>query len=314
MSLKVGLILYSVRSAMKENPLQTVEAVAKLGYKNLEVCNHNASEDSGIGFGVGAGEIKEIFDKYGSQVVSAHIFPLEKADIAGVIEYNKVLGNRNIVCPNGRFSTYDDLMRQCEFFNRVGGICDEAGMHLLYHNHSHEFRKINDRPVLDLILENTDPKYVSLELDTYWTMRAGLDPVEILKKYGRRVRLLHQKDFPFDSTSPINTLGFGDLNIKEGEAFGTDGDSMYARRAKGNAGVVAPPAESDEDKMARLSSFTEIGTGIMRIQDIINAANEFTSAEYIILEQDSTRLGSELESIEVSMSAFRKFEGISWEK
>ena len=310
--IKVGLILYSVRQTMAGDTLGTVEEVAKLGYKNLEVCNHNAALDNGIGFGVGAEEIKSIFDKYGSRVVSAHIFPFEKADLRAVIEYNRILGNKNLVCPNGRFFSYDDMMRQCEFFNKVGKICHEEGMTYLYHNHTQEYRKLNDKTVLDIMVENTDPAYLSLELDTYWTMRAGMDPIEMMKKYGKRIKLLHQKDFPFDSTAPINMLGFGDVNIKEGEAYGTDGDSMYAMKASASKGVLKWEDQSEEERMKRLSAFTEIGTGIMRIQDIINTANACTSAEYIILEQDSTRLPSELESIRVSMDAFKKFNGISW--
>jgi len=307
--LKVGLILYSVRQAMATDTMGTLEEVVKLGYKNLEVCNHNATIDSGIGFGVGAEEIKAVFDKYGSKVVSAHVFPVEKANLQEVIEYNAVLGNKNIVCPNGRFSTYDDLMRQCEFFNSVGKLCGEAGMTYLYHNHSHEFRTIGGKTVMDLMIENTDPKYLSLELDTYWTMRAGLDPVETMKKFGKRIKLLHQKDFPFDSTAPINTLGFGDLELLE--PIGTDGESMYARMQA--QGTPMAQQQTEEQKMQRLSSFTEIGTGIMRIQDIIDASNEYTDAEYIILEQDATRLSSELESIKISMDAFKKFDGISWD-
>ena len=311
--IKVGLILYSVRQAMKENPLGTVDEVGKLGYKNIETCSHNAGIDPGCGFGIPAEELKAEFDKFGSKVVSAHVFPFEKAILQDVIAYHKTLGNKNIVIPNGRFSTYDNLMAQCEFFNKNGKILKEEGMTLLYHNHSHEFRKINGKTIMDHIVENTDPDNLSLELDTYWTMRAGLDPVEMLKYFGKRIKLLHQKDFPFDSTAPINTLGFGDLEIKDGEAFGTDGDSMYARQASQSQGVVTRTAPTREEQMSRLSAFTEIGTGIMPIQKIIDTANEYTNAEYIILEQDATRLPTEIDSIRVSMDAFKKFTGISWD-
>lgn len=312
MSLKVGLILYSVRQAMANDTLGTIEEVAKLGYKNLEVCNHNAAEDSGIGFGTPAADIKATFDKYSSKVVSAHIFPLEKANLEEVIAYNKILGNKNIVCPHGRYSTYDNLMKQCEFFNATGKRLADEGMSLVYHNHNHEYRTINDKAVLEHIVENTDPSLVHLELDTFWTMRAGRDPVEMIKKFGKRIKLIHQKDFPFDAAVPINELGFGDLNLKEGEFVGLDGDSMYAAMAAKGKGIVKQENDT-ADAVNRLSAFTEIGTGIMKIQEIIDAANEYSSAEYIILEQDSTRLSSEIESVTVSMNAFKKFNGISWD-
>ena len=120
MALKVGLILYSVRDEMAKDPIATVEKVGKLGYKFVETCNHNAIKDPGCGFGIPAQQLKETFDQFGSRVISTHIFPLEKADLKEVVAYNRIVGNENIVNPMGQFSTYDDLMSQCEEFNRIG--------------------------------------------------------------------------------------------------------------------------------------------------------------------------------------------------
>lgn len=309
--LKVGLILYSVREEMARDPVAAVERVAELGYKNIEVCNHNAIADPGCGFGVDAQTLKATFDRFGSQVVSAHIFPLEKADRKGVLAYNRALGNKNIVNPMGRFTTYDGLMRQCEFFNQVGKECHEEGFTFLYHNHDHGFRTFNGKAILDLIVENTDPDYLSLELDTFWVMRAGLNPVESLKHFGKRVKLVHQKDFAWDSLAPINTIGLTpeDYEMKPGEAAGIDGGSDYA---KNGGRHVITEEEAAKARAIRNTAFTEIGTGIMPIQAIIDAANAHTAADYIILEQDSTRMESQLVSIEKSMEAFRKFSGIEW--
>ena len=99
--LKVGLILYSVRDMMAQDPLGTVDAVAKLGYKSIEVCNHNALQDSGCGFGIPASDLKAKLDAYGSRVISAHVEPLLQADLDQVIAYEQILGNRNIVFPMG---------------------------------------------------------------------------------------------------------------------------------------------------------------------------------------------------------------------
>lgn len=309
--LKVGLILYSVREEMAKAPIATVEKVAKLGYKNIEVCNHNAIADPGCGFGVDAAELKSTFDRFGSQVVSSHIFPLEKADLPAVLDYNRTLGNRNIVNPMGRFTTCDDLMRQCEFFNKAGKACHEEGFTFLYHNHDHEFRTFGGKSILDLMVENTDPDCLSLELDTFWVMRAGKDPLEMLKHFGRRVKLVHQKDFAWDSLAPINTIGLTaeDYEMKPGESAGIDGGSDYAK----NGGKhVITQEEAAKARYVRNTAFTEIGTGIMPIQNIIDTANAHTAAEYIILEQDYTRMESQFASIEKSMEAFRKFSGIEW--
>lgn len=157
-------------------------------------------------------------------------------------------------------------------------------------------------------MENTDPDCLSLELDTFWVMRAGLNPVETLRHFGRRVKLVHQKDFAWDSLAPINTIGLTpeDYEMKPGESAGIDGGSDYAKNG-GRHGV-----SEEQARYVRNTAFTEIGTGIMPIQAIIDAANAHTAAEYIILEQDYTRMESQLASIEKSMAAFRKFNGIEW--
>lgn len=168
----------------------------------------------------------------------------------------------------GKFTTYDDLMRQCEFFNKVGKQCHEEGFTFLYHNHDHEFRTFNGKSIMDHMVENTDPDYLSLELDTFWVMRAGLNPVEQLKHFGKRVKLVHQKDFAWDSLAPINTIGLTpeDYEMKPGESAGIDGGSDYAKN--GGKHVITED-EAARARYIRSTSFTEIGMGIMPIQAII---------------------------------------------
>ena len=313
MALKVGLILYSVRDEMAKDPIGTVEKVGKLGYHFVETCNHNAVKDPGCGFGIPAAKLKETFDRFGSKVISTHIFPLEKVDLSEVVRYNQTVGNTNLVNPMGQFSTYDNLMLQCEEFNRIGKLLREEGITYLYHNHEFEFRTIRGKAIYDYLLENTDPEYLSFELDTFWVMRAGLCPVEMMKHAGKRVRLLHQKDFAWDSCQEINLLGLTpeEREMKEGEIVGMNGNSSYAKN--GGKSVLSKTEAEEEYRRRRRTSFTEIGAGIMRIQDIIDAAPLYTNAEYIILEQDFTRLPTQIDSIAKSMEAFHKFSGIDWE-
>lgn len=285
MSIKVGLQLYSVRDLMKENPVLTLEKVASIGYKNIEVANHDAANEFGVGFGVSSAQLNEIFGRFGSQVVSAHIWPFNEANCEKVIEYNQQIGNHYIVHPIDFFENEDDVLKKCEFYSKMGEICRREGMKYLYHNHYMEFQQFNGKPVLEIIRDNTDPQAVNFELDTFWTMRAGLDPVEVMKEFGSRIKLVHQKDFNPDTSTPVNLFS-----------------------------VVGTDARIDMENFVgsfKADNFTEIGTGCMDIQSIINTANELGSVEYIILEQDYSQLG-QLESIQVSMQAFRKFTGISW--
>jgi Sugar phosphate isomerases/epimerases len=287
MALKVGIQLYSVRNAMAVDPVKTIEAVVKLGYKYIEVANHHALEDFGVGFGVDAKEIVRLMSGMGAQVVSAHIYPFSEETYDKIMEYNIAIGNRNIVYPMEHFNGEADVLSKCDLFNRLGKRSRENGLNFLYHNHAHEFQTIKGRLVEDIIVENTDPQFVNLELDTFWAVRAGMDPIELIRKYGDRIKLIHQKDISKMITSPVNVYSV----IPREQADG----------------------ERDYRSVVQHEDFTEIGKGIMDIQKIIDTANEINSSSHIILEQDYTSYSDELESIKVSMDAFHKFKGISWE-
>jgi sugar phosphate isomerase/epimerase len=82
-----------------------------------------------------------------------------------------------------------------EVFNRVGKeLLDKHGLHFCYHNHGYEFVPHEDGTLFDVLMQETDPKYVSIELDILWVHFPGADPVAIIEKYGDRIPLLHLKD------------------------------------------------------------------------------------------------------------------------
>jgi sugar phosphate isomerase/epimerase len=284
--MKVGIQLYSVRNHMAKDPVATVRTVIGEGYRYLETANHTADKDPGVGFGVPAKEMNQILNEKGAQVVSAHISPLTDDILKPVLEYYAHLGTKYIVMPMSFYPDRDDTLRQAEDLNRAGKTCAEAGMTLLFHNHFHEFQIFGGSTVFDLILDHTDPALVKVELDTYWVMRGGRDPAAFLKKLGDRARLIHQKDYPAEYKDQINMI-----------------DQVNQEHLKVDRNYFM---NLDLEK-----AFTEIGTGIMNIQNIINTGNDLCKAEYIILEQDRTS-HDELESIRISMENFKKFEGIEW--
>lgn len=290
MAVKVGLQLFSIKEAMAKNPLEAIKKAAECGYRYLEAANHNALEDEGIGFGVSTTELKKVLADTGTQIISAHIYPFDKEKYKAILEYNAEIGTRDMIYPMDRFQDQDDVMRRCELLNEYGEMTNEYGMRFSYHNHANEFMTVSRRMIMDLILDNTDADKVGFELDTYWAMRAGVDPIEYIHKFSDRICLLHQKDMPKESKSPINI--FRKLE-REVEA-----EHMAAFR-------YCKQCVDDTD-------FTEIGTGIMDIQGILDAANEVGSIDYMILEQDTTRLADEIASIKRSMEEFHKFRGIDW--
>ncbi|NMB45063.1 MAG: sugar phosphate isomerase/epimerase [Firmicutes bacterium] len=288
MALKVGIQLYSVRQSLGRDPYGTLAKVAEAGYKYIEAANHDATNDPGIGFGVPADKMKDSLERLGMSIVGCHIQPLRPELLGEVLDYHQAIGNPQIGT-GIEFFPYNDIdfvLRQCELFNKVGEMCKERGMRYYYHNHYQEFQTFGDQTVYDIIMENTDPELVFMEMDTYWMMRGGQDPVELIKKYQDRLILLHQKDFPKDAPQP---------------------QVMYDNLVDPKANITMELFASTLDP----SCFTEIGTGVLPIQEIIDAAQSAPELDYVILEQDHTRL-DEIESIKVSMEAFRKFSGIEW--
>jgi sugar phosphate isomerase/epimerase len=284
--MKVGIQLYSVRNHMAKDPIGAIKAVVKEGYRYLEVANHSADKDPGVGFGVPAAEIKQVLDGEGAQVVSAHIFPMNVKTLGPILDYHRRLGTMYMVIPMDFYHGRDDVLRKAEALNAAGKICAAEGMTLLYHNHFHEFQTFDGETVFNILLNSTDPGLVKVELDTYWAMRGGQDPAAFLKKWGQRVRLIHQKDYPAQYRDQINLID------------------------KVNQGKLKVDMEYFISLVSD-KTFTEIGTGIMDIQTIIDAGNGLCKADYIILEQDFSS-HDEMDSIRISMESFKRFSGIEW--
>lgn len=292
--LKVGLQLYSIRNSMAKNPLEAIESVGKLGYKFVEFANHNATVDFGCGFGVEAKILKNKLDSYKMKAVSAHISPIDFENIDTIMTYYNELECKNLVCPAAFFDNKYSVLKKCEELNKIGEKLSQVGISYLYHNHFHEFQRFDGEYVLEIIKDNVDPNFVGFQLDTFWAMRGGADPVEIIKRLGKSIKLVHQKDYSKEIDIPTNIFSFIDPNML------LNFDSFV--------NMIKTPMNG----FSQEEVIVEIGTGKMDIQAIIDATTAYTDAQYIILEQDYTK-HDELESIEISMESFRKFKGISWE-
>lgn len=290
MSIKVGLQLYSVRESLTADPWGTLESIAEVGFRYLEAANHNALNDPGVGFGVAASELRTRLNGLGLSIVGCHINPLDLGILPRALEYQAELGNTHFGC-DIEFYPYGDrdyALRRAETFNTIGKLAREHGMSFYYHNHFQEFQRFGDQHVYEIILENTDPELVKIEIDTYWMYRGGQNPLEWMERYADRIVLLHQKDFPKDSPQPLNLF-----------------DGVVGAEENIDMSVF------DDRKDKRC--FVEIGTGVLPVQDIIDAASKLPSLEYLILEQDHTQL-SEIESIQASRQAFKdSFTGIRWD-
>jgi sugar phosphate isomerase/epimerase len=167
---------------------------------------------------------KDIVDS-GLKVTSGHFEYTDlTADLSGQLAYAKALGLKWVVCPmlpKSQWTSADGFHTAARQFNEWAKRVNDMGMRFAFHNHDYEFRKFDGTTGYDILLQETDPNLVFYEMDCYWITQAGYDPLQMLNRLGRRVRMLHIKDrkpgFPSsndmnDSSAHFTEVGTGGIN------------------------------------------------------------------------------------------------------
>jgi sugar phosphate isomerase/epimerase len=243
---KFGLQLYSLRDDLPKDPKGILKQVASFGYQQIE----GFEGSKGIYWGMKNTEFKSYLDELGMQMVSSHCNYKEnlerKADEATAI------GIKYLMCPYlGPQKDLDAFKRAAEVFNKSGEICRQRGLRFAYHNHDYSFKKVEGQYPQDVMMQNTDKALVDFELDMYWAVAAGQDPVEWFKKYPDRFRLGHVKDKKGDQTV---TLGTGTINypaiLKEAEKQGMQYFIVEQEQYEGTTPLAA--AKDDAEYMKKL--------------------------------------------------------------
>ncbi len=99
--------------------------------------------------------------------------------------------------------------------NTVGEKCRAAGLRFAVHNHDKEFKDLEGRIMFDLLLEQTKPGLVTMELDVYWAAKGGADPAALLRQYPGRIDLLHAKDMDGTPDRGMVAVGDGILDFRQ---------------------------------------------------------------------------------------------------
>ena len=108
----------------------------------------------------------------------------------------------------------DDYKRHIELFNKSAEVCKAGGLQFGYHNHDFEFVELEGQMPFDLILKETDPKLVQIELDLYWISFAGKDPVELFKQHPGRFPMWHVKDMEKTPERAFAEVGTGSIDFQ----------------------------------------------------------------------------------------------------
>lgn len=230
---RVPLQLYSVRDDMKKDPLATLTAVAKMGYKDVEPASYVDRKvfETRKMHGYTAKELRKVMDDLGLKVPTSHVvlqkehWDAAKNDVADqwkwVIEDALTLGQDYIINPWFAWDkkNLDESRRGFEVFNKVGMVCQKAGLRYGFHNHHQEFEEqYNGEYLYDIMLKELDLKYVCQQLDICNMVEAKVDPMRWLKMFPKHFEQLHVKDRDM-AKGESTTLGDGGLDIKGILAF-----------------------------------------------------------------------------------------------
>jgi len=187
---KYGIQLYTLRDVIFDDPKATIKSVAEYGFNQLEGFE---TDKNTIWWNMPPKDFKMYLDDLGTEMVSSHCninegFEEKAAQAAEV-------GLKYLICPwIGPQKSMEDWKAVTDKFNACGEICKQNGIRFAYHNHAYSFKAFSGQIPQDFMMENTDPDLVDHEMDIYWVVTGGADPIEYLKKYPNRFRLCHVKD------------------------------------------------------------------------------------------------------------------------
>jgi sugar phosphate isomerase/epimerase len=218
---KVGIQLYSVRDEIFKDPKGVIKKIATAGYSEVEMFGLSAGNKF---YGLTVKEFAQLLKDNKLKSPSGHYMP-EKFlfengngdDVKNFCEVGNTLGNKYIIIPwmqEERRKNIDQYKALAERINKAGEICKQANLQLAYHNHDFEFADMNGQHGYDVLLNNTDKDLVKMEMDLYWVVRAGYNPVELFKKHPGRFHLWHVKDMDKADRTKNTEVGNGTVDFK----------------------------------------------------------------------------------------------------
>lgn len=225
----IGLQLYSLREQFAKNVPGTIDLARGFGIENVELAGtYNLPPE----------QFKAQLLAKGLKPVSGH-YPYEKFrdNVEAIATEAKLLGLQYVGCAWIPHQTFDEKTAReaAAMFNRAGEALAKHGLKFFYHTHGYEFQPHGDGTLFDLLLAETKPQFVTYEMDVFWVVHPGHDPVKLLEKYGSRFELMHVKDMKKDTPTGLFT---GKSDVKNDVALGTGKLNFPAiLRAAQKAGV-----------------------------------------------------------------------------
>ena len=176
--------MYSFMDGTMNDSRENLRLAAEMGYDGVELF--------GPLLAIPAEELKSLLDEYHLEPISMHVPTSDMVE--QLIPLANALDMKFIGIGMETMLNDDAVHTFAGKLNRLGKACAENGLTLTYHNHTQEFLPCEDKKVIDILMEETDPEYVSFELDAGWCATAGFDPLALVEQYSGRIKLIHVKE------------------------------------------------------------------------------------------------------------------------
>ncbi|AQG80425.1 sugar phosphate isomerase/epimerase family protein [Spirosoma montaniterrae] len=207
-----GLQLYSLRDDMEKDARATLAQVAAMGYKEIE----SYPGSKGFLWGMTPAEFKTYMKELGLTPVSTHT-GVEK-NMPELMQQAAEAGFKNFVVSwigKEKRENLDGFRKIADEFNGFGEMAKKNGLLFGYHNHDYPFIDLEGQVPFDILLTRTDPKLVSYELDVFWVVEPGKDPITYFQKYPGRFSMAHIKDRDPQNAKYSTIIGQGDLPLNK---------------------------------------------------------------------------------------------------
>lgn len=215
----IGLQLYTVRSALAKDLEGTIAAVAAAGIRELEFAGY---------YGKSPAWWTEVLNKYALTAPATHeALPAADSGWSAIFDRAKGMGHRIVIVPfvgTDYRGTRANWMRLAERLNTGAEQAKAVGLQFAYHNHDFEFSPVEGTTGYEILTAQTDASLVKLELDMYWAVKAGRDPLQLMTAHAGRVICCHVKDASAAPERTMMDVGAGTIDFKtllaKGRAMG----------------------------------------------------------------------------------------------
>lgn len=209
---RVGIQLYTLRDAARQDLARTLADIAAVGYKEVELLGSMRN------FGMPPAQLRRVLDDLGLRAPSTHVAATALDDVPRQLDEARTLGHTYLIVagfPAEQRRTMDDYRRWADRLNAAGQAARPAGVWVGFHNHAEDLRVSDGRQTgYDVLVERTDPALVRHQLDTGNLAMAGRDPLTYVERHGDRYWSFHVKDVPSVGATHDVELGKGVVDFR----------------------------------------------------------------------------------------------------